>query len=167
MNQKLPQTLDSLGCAGATYTTGELARLTGNTLRAVRHYEELRLITPRERLDGHHRAFDASQLERLTFITDMRELSFPISAIRDVLNARDNCESPCKAAAWATETLDEHIASLRTKLHTLRRVRDELVHTRETVEECRDCRHTWESRICPVCDVRTVSEPPRLAKLLW
>ena len=54
------------------YTTGDLARLTGNTLRTVRYYEELGLIAPAARRHGEHRMFTAQDMERLRTISDLR-----------------------------------------------------------------------------------------------
>lgn len=149
-----------------TFTTGDLARLTENTLRTVRHYEELGLICPLDREEGGHRLFNEIQLERLRFITDMRSLSFPLASIREVLSCRDDAASPCQAAKRAASALDGHIQELKEKIRTLRRVRDTLVRTRATLEECADCDESWETRYCDDCEVRP-DESPRLVELLW
>ena len=148
------------------YSTGELARLTENTLRAVRHYEELGLICPLDRQEGGHRLFDEVQLERLRFITDMRSLSFPLGSIREVLACRDGAAAPCQAAERAASTLERHINELREKIRTLRRVRDVLERAKATLEECAECDESWETRYCGECDVRP-DESPALVELLW
>ncbi len=149
-----------------TYSTGDLARLTENTLRTVRHYEELGLICPLDREEGGHRLFDETQLERLRFISDMRSLSFALASIREVLVCRDGATAPCHAAQRAASTLDGHINELKEKIRTLRRVRDTLVRTKATLEECADCGESWETRYCDDCEVRP-EESPALVELLW
>jgi DNA-binding transcriptional MerR regulator len=143
-----------------------LARLTDNTLRTVRHYEELGLIQPLDREEGGHRLFDECQLDRLRFITDMRSLSFPLASIREVLACSDGATAPCEAAKKAASVLDGHIHELKDKIRTLRRVRDTLVRTKATLEECADCDESWETRYCDDCEVRP-EESPRLVDLLW
>jgi DNA-binding transcriptional MerR regulator len=149
------------------HTTGDLARLTSNSLRAVRHYEELGLIQARDRSGRSHRLFDETQLKRLRLITDMRALAFPLPAIQSLLAARDGKSRPGEAADQAVAVLDAHINSLHDKLRTLRRVRDQLVTTRATIEECRTCDETWDSCACDDCDVRRDRDLPDLVRLLW
>lgn len=51
----------------------EVAAETGLTTRAIRYYEELGLLEPAARSDGAYRLFDASDLERLRFIKELRD----------------------------------------------------------------------------------------------
>lgn len=51
----------------------EVAAETGLTSRAIRYYEELGLLEPAARSDGAYRLFDASDLERLRFIKELRD----------------------------------------------------------------------------------------------
>ena len=44
---------------------GELARHAGVTVRTLRHYDELGLLTPSERSGGGHRLYGAADVERL------------------------------------------------------------------------------------------------------
>ena len=149
------------------YSTGDLARLTDNTLRTVRHYEELGLVVPLARQGGQHRLFDQVQLERLRFITDLRSLSFPLASVREVLACRDGAQAPCDAAQKARQTLDAHILELQDKMRILKRVRDTLVRTRATLQDCAECEESWETRYCDHCDVRTSPDSPSLVNLLW
>ncbi len=149
------------------YSTGDLARLTDNTLRTVRHYEELGLVVPLARQGGEHRLFDKMQLERLRFITDLRALSFPLASVREVLACRDGSGAPCDAAQKARQTLDARILELQDKMRILKRVSDTLVRTRATLQDCAECEETWETRCCDHCDIRTSPDSPSLVNLLW
>lgn len=51
----------------------EVAAETGLTTRAIRYYEELGLLEPAARSDGAYRLYDASDLERLRFIKELRD----------------------------------------------------------------------------------------------
>jgi len=150
-----------------TYTTGDLARLTGNTLRAVRHYEAEGLVRPIRRGSRGERLFDSGQLECLRFVTDMRALSFSLASIRELLQASSEAESPARVADQIIPQLENRIDELRTRLQTLRRLRDDLVRARETAEECRACPHDWSSQRCPVCEDERGGDTPPLLHLLW
>lgn len=155
------------GRDGGVYSTGDLARLTDNTLRTVRHYDELGLLTPLERGEGENRMFGEGQLERLRFISDMRALSFSLASIRDVLACSDGTRAPCDAAAKATAIIDRHLGDVRSKLETLKRLQDTLVRTRETLAHCARCGESWETRHCDRCTVRDPRDMPALVDLLW
>src|SRR5260221_5999883 len=55
------------------YTTGEMARLSNNTLRTVRFYEEAGILRPVGRTEGGHRLFERPELDRLLLVSDLRE----------------------------------------------------------------------------------------------
>jgi DNA-binding transcriptional MerR regulator len=51
----------------------EVAADTGLTPRSIRYYEEMGLLRPASRTQGSYRQYDASDLERLRFIRDLRD----------------------------------------------------------------------------------------------
>lgn len=51
----------------------EVAAATGLTPRSIRYYEEMGLLRPAARSQGDYRLYDASDLERLRFIRDLRD----------------------------------------------------------------------------------------------
>ena len=64
----------------------EVAAETGLTTRAIRYYEELGLLEPAARSDGAYRLFDASDLERLRFIKELRDdAGFSLAQIGQLL----------------------------------------------------------------------------------
>ncbi|MEX1172189.1 MAG: MerR family transcriptional regulator [Chloroflexota bacterium] len=64
----------------------EVAAETGLTSRAIRYYEEIGLLEPAARSDGAYRLFDASDLERLRFIKELRDdAGFSLAQIGQLL----------------------------------------------------------------------------------
>jgi len=64
----------------------EVAAETGLTTRAIRYYEELGLLEPAARSDGDYRLYDASDLERLRFIRNLRDdAGFSLTQIGQLL----------------------------------------------------------------------------------
>jgi DNA-binding transcriptional MerR regulator len=51
----------------------EVAAATGLTPRSIRYYEEIGLLRPAARSQGAYRLYDASDLERLGFIRELRD----------------------------------------------------------------------------------------------
>lgn len=56
------------------FKVGELARATGLSVRALRHYDELGLLVPSERTGGGHRLYGEDDVHRLYRIVALRSL---------------------------------------------------------------------------------------------
>ena len=64
----------------------EVAAETGLTPRSIRYYEEVGLLEPAARSEGAYRLFDASDLERLRYIKELRdEAGFSLAQIGQLL----------------------------------------------------------------------------------
>jgi DNA-binding transcriptional MerR regulator len=76
--------------AAALLPIGRFARLSGLTVKALRHYDALGLLSP-ARIDPttRHRWYSSDQLEPARRIRRLRELGVPLPAVRAVLGASD------------------------------------------------------------------------------
>ena len=69
---------------------GRFARLSGLTVKALRHYDALGLLSPAHTDPAtRHRSYSSAQLEPARRIRRLRELDLPLSAVRAVLAAPD------------------------------------------------------------------------------
>ena len=50
------------------YTTGELAKLCGVTVRTVQYYDQRRILIPSELSEGGRRVYSDSELKRMKMI---------------------------------------------------------------------------------------------------
>ncbi|MBC7974303.1 MAG: MerR family transcriptional regulator [Myxococcales bacterium] len=64
-----------------TFTVGELSRLAGITVRALRHYDEIGLVRPSQRTDAGYRIYDERDVLRLQQVLVFRELGVPLDQI--------------------------------------------------------------------------------------
>jgi DNA-binding transcriptional MerR regulator len=94
---------------------GRFARLTGLSVGALRHYDELDLLRPADvdRFTGYRR-YRREQLEAARTIARLRELEVPLDEIRAVLAADDPAERARLLAA--------HRARVEARTHRLQRV---------------------------------------------
>jgi MerR family Zn(II)-responsive transcriptional regulator of zntA len=114
---------------GADYTSGDLARATGNTVRTIRFYEEEGLLEPAEVSDGGHRRYTDNDLERLKLIGDLRELGMSLCEIRDVLALRKGCSCVAEFAERLEHSLSAHVEEAQRRIERLDRVRREIERT--------------------------------------
>ena len=64
----------------------EVAKLTGITVRTLHYYEEIGLLKPSEITEAGYRLYSREDLEILQQILFFRELDFPLSQIKEIMN---------------------------------------------------------------------------------
>jgi DNA-binding transcriptional MerR regulator len=68
------------------YTVGEVARLSGATVRTLHHYGQIGLLVAQERSASGYRLYTGADLDRLTRILYYRDLGFALDAIATLLD---------------------------------------------------------------------------------
>jgi len=69
-----------------SWTVGELARLSGVTVRTLHHYDRIGLLRPSERTPAGYRSYDVRDLDRLQQVLVYRELGFPLEEVATLLD---------------------------------------------------------------------------------
>lgn len=72
---------------GGRWSIGELARASGVTVRALRHYDEVGLVRASGRTGAGHRRYTAEDLRRLYRVRALRGLGLSLEEIGDALAA--------------------------------------------------------------------------------
>jgi DNA-binding transcriptional MerR regulator len=130
-----PQTTSS------TWSITELAEEFGVTLRTIRHYEDVGLISPERR--GSSRVFHTRDRIRLQLILRGKRLGFSLPEIRTIVNMYD--EQPGEAGQL--QYLLDQIDVRRAELEQLRRDIDETMAELAHVERrCREDLAALETR---------------------
>ena len=71
------------------YTTGELARLCGVTVRTVQYYDTRGILVPSALTEGGRRLYSEEDVKRMKTICFLRELGLPIDTVRQLLSEPD------------------------------------------------------------------------------
>lgn len=71
------------------YTTGEIAKLCGVSVRTVQYYDSRNLLVPSELSEGGRRLYNDSDLKMMRIICFLQEAGLPINSISELL-AEDN-----------------------------------------------------------------------------
>lgn len=104
-----------------TMHIGELAERTGLSLRTLRHYDEIGLVSASGRTEGGFRLYTDSDYDRLILIRRMKPLGFTLEEMTELLEVIDAL--PGAAAARQRElrvTLDRFIRETIARRETLR-----------------------------------------------
>ena len=68
------------------YTTGEIAKLCGVTVRTVQYYDARGILVPGELSEGGRRLYSEDDVRRMKVICFLREMDLPIDAIGKILH---------------------------------------------------------------------------------
>lgn len=68
------------------YTTGEIAKLCGVSVRTVQYYDSRNILTPSELSEGGRRLYSEADLERMKIICFLRELDLSLGSIGKLLS---------------------------------------------------------------------------------
>lgn len=109
-----------------TMHIGAVAERAGLSLRSLRHYDEVGLLTPSGRSAGGFRLYTDEDVERLMLIRRMKPLGFSLEAMRELLELTDHLAA--NPDAEAQRRLEEFIADAEAR-------RDKLARTLEMADE--------------------------------
>lgn len=108
------------------YTTGEIAKLCGVSVRTVQYYDDRGILIPSTLSEGGRRLYSEEDLGRMRIICFLREAGLPINSI-SALFAEEKPESIISLLLEEQEkTLREEMAERRAKLELLEGIRREM-----------------------------------------
>ena len=110
----------SLTSSSRRMKIGELARKTGKSVRALRHYEELGLLRA-ARSEGNFRLYGPDELARVYWISKLQDMGFSLTQVQGLIDTVESSGS----APEAMQSLRE---MFRSRLHKTRTQVERLVH---------------------------------------
>ncbi|QYF73246.1 MerR family transcriptional regulator [Cryobacterium sp. PAMC25264] len=105
-----------------TMHIGELAEKTGLSLRTLRHYDEVGLVSASGRTEGGFRLYTQADHDRLILIRRMKPLGFSLEEMADLLSIIDAlaAKPDTEAAADLHRRLDVFVAEAAERREKLR-----------------------------------------------
>jgi DNA-binding transcriptional MerR regulator len=115
--------------SGAHLAIGDLARLTGLSVKTVRFYSDLGLVPPAGRTPAGQRRYDAAAVTRLRLVRTLRALGLDLATVNRVLDGRI---SVAEAAAVRVAAVTEQLHALRRQRAVLAAVAEHGIDPKET-----------------------------------
>lgn len=108
---------------------GEVADATSLSLRTLRHYDDIGLVTPSARSDGGFRLYTASDVARIMLIRRMKPLGYSLDEMSALLEIVDAISADPASAELQTRlaAVKAEAAERRAKLATQVAMADEFV----------------------------------------
>ena len=129
------------------YTTGEIAKLCGVTVRTVQYYDTRGVLIPTELSEGGRRLYSEDDLKRMRIICFLRELGFSIDSISQLLSEDDPGSVIALLLEQQEQALEGEIEERQEKLHKLAELRNGLKNVKEfSVESIGDIAYTMTNK---------------------
>ncbi|MEJ8279900.1 MerR family transcriptional regulator [Pseudonocardia spirodelae] len=93
---------------------GEVATRVGLSLRTIRHWDELGLVTPSARSAGGFRLYTEDDVERLRFVKTLKPLDLGLDQIRELMTVIDSARAELDAGEPVGDDARNRLALYRT-----------------------------------------------------
>ena len=129
------------------YTTGEIARFCGVSVRTVQYYDDRGILVPSELSEGGRRLYTEDDLKRMHIICFLREAGLPINSI-SALFAEENPENIISILLEQQEqVLREELSERQAKLDLVEGIQRELKELDTfSVESIGDIAHVMKQK---------------------
>lgn len=129
------------------YTTGEIAKLCGVTVRTVQYYDTRGILVPSTLSEGGRRLYSEEDLKRMRIICFLRDLDLPINTIAQLL-AEEHPEKVIHLLLQQQENgLREEIRERQEKLSKLEQLKQGLKNVKHfSVESIGDIATIMENK---------------------
>ena len=118
---------------------GDLARLTGKTVRAIHLYEELGLLEPATRSRGGFRLYAQKTVERVRWIELLHGLGFSLHEMKDLLDAWWSARIGPKAMERLRDLFERKLDETRTSIREHQHLEGELLEGLRYLQTCQTC----------------------------
>ena len=98
------------------YTTGEIAKLCGVSVRTVQYYDERGILIPSELSEGGRRLYTNDDLKKMRIVCFLREVGLPIGSISALFAEKDPESIISVLLDQQEQTLREELSECQEKL---------------------------------------------------
>ena len=129
------------------YTTGEIAKLCGVTVRTVQYYDTRGILVPAELSEGGRRLYSEDDLKRMKIICFLRDLGLPIDSISQLLSEDDPGSVISLLLEQQEQALKEEIGERQEQLQKLEDLKIGVKSVKEfSVESIGDIAYTISNK---------------------
>lgn len=129
------------------YTTGEVAKLCGVTVRTVQYYDTRNILVPSELSEGGRRLYSEEDVKRMKIICFLRDMDLPINAISELLSEEHPENVIDLLLDQQEQAIREELNERQEKLDKLEYLKRELKNVEHfSVESIGDIAYMMEQR---------------------
>jgi len=129
------------------YTTGEIAKLCGVSVRTVQYYDTRNILVPSELSEGGRRLYSEEDLKRMRIICFLRDAGLSINGIGELLTDEDPASVIAILLDQQERLLRDELKERQVKLAMVEAIKRELKKTDDfSVDSIHDIAHVMNNR---------------------
>ena len=113
---------------------GEVAVASNVSVKTIRYYEHVGVLSPAVREPNGYRSYDPTVLHRLAFICSAQSIGLTLGEIRETLAFRDEGQPPCAHVLGLIEQHADQLTGRIRELHETRSVLQALAARGRTLD---------------------------------
>jgi DNA-binding transcriptional MerR regulator len=117
---------------------GDLARITGLSIKTIRYYESRGLLQQPPRTEGGYRLYGPEEVARLQFGQRAKLLGLTLEEIRELVALAARCNEG-EIVPRLEEVLDAKLEETERKMEELLAFRENLLYYRQRAEDLKEC----------------------------
>jgi len=125
---------------GLIMRIGDVAKKANTSIRTLRYYEEIGLISPSGRTDGGFRKYSQEDFDKILIIQRLKTLGLTLSEIKELFTIRKRSSRGGEAAKKIYSFLNERSLQLNEKIDRLQQIKTDIEISKELIKKCFDCR---------------------------
>lgn len=118
---------------------GDLAKRAGVTVRTVRYYEELGLLSPSETSPGGFRLYSEGDLRKLHFINRFKKLDFPLEEIQRLIDMPQANFSKSERISLSLSLLQKQLEQVENKIKDSKVIKRDIEKAIKALNDCNKC----------------------------
>ena len=127
------------------YTTGEIAKLCGVSVRTVQYYDDRNILVPSEVSDGGRRLYSDEDVKRLHIICFLRETGLPLNSIAALITEKNPENIISILLAQHEQALREELSECQARLELVEGIKRELKEIKSfSIESIGDIAHVMK-----------------------
>lgn len=129
------------------YTTGEIAKLCGVSVRTVQYYDARGVLMPSNLTEGGRRLYSDEDVGKMKIICFLRELDLPLNSIKEIMHEEKSQELISLLLSEQERVLKDEIKQKQAKLSKLEQLQEILKKLKHfSVESIGDVAHIMKSK---------------------
>lgn len=129
------------------YTTGEMAKLCGVSVRTVQYYDTRNILVPSELSEGGRRLYSEEDVKKMKIICFLREVGLPLNSIGELLAEDDPGSVIAILLDQQEEELHAELNERQAKLDMVEEIKRELKNVEHfSVESIGDIAHIMSNK---------------------
>lgn len=118
---------------------GDVAKKTGVSLRTIRYYEELDMISPTSRSRGGFRLYDHTVLDRIHVIQSLQELALSLKQIKALIALKEKERTRGEVARNLLSRLTGHFAEAERRKAIYEEIVQDFDEGIKILADCQEC----------------------------